>query len=110
MFDINCLMLYSKFLEPRYYMVPCVVLQMQALLNGNLGMSGTTPSVQNAPNVQKVLPMDPVNMLASKDLVPLPYLTGITKHEGTFPLKSKPSSDTNLTLPYNKIRCLLEPP
>ena len=49
-------------------------------------MSGTIPSVQAAPGVVKALPDSPENLLAAEDFHPLPYLTGVTKHEGTWPL------------------------
>ena len=61
-------------------------MQFLSLRGGSLGMSGTIPSVQAAPGVVKALPDSPENLLAAEDFHPLPYLTGVTKHEGTWPL------------------------
>lgn len=60
---------------------------INALLHGSVGLSGSTPSVQRAPNTVPVLPDWPENVVAAKNFHPLPYMTGVTKHEGTYPLK-----------------------
>lgn len=62
-------------------------LQAASLLQGHLGMSGSIPSLQKAGT--KVLLDLPENLLSSQNLEPLPYMTGVTKHEGTFPLERK---------------------
>ncbi|KAK3926489.1 Carboxylesterase 3B [Frankliniella fusca] len=58
---------------------------LKAMQGGHLIMSGSCPSVQQAGVV--VLPDLPENVLSSPDFTARPYLTGITKHEGTFPLE-----------------------